>query len=176
VVLLAGVAVLGGCDTLRQAGDATLGGLKTAGKTTLGGLETAGRATVGGLQWVADAGATGIRGRKHGSTEKPFLLITGLRFPGIDLDDLSVVSMQAVDAKGKSLSWKQGAWTDSEYGPTMTITVLPEEPTTVVDVVGILMYRGKKWVLTARCVRMPDESRIYKGHPWRTTTIDVVKQ
>jgi len=176
VVLAAAATALGGCDVLREAGEVTVGGLATAGKVTLGGLETAGRATVGGLQWVADAGETGIRGRMHGSTEKPFILVTGLRFPGIKLSELSVVSLQAVDGKGKDLGWDQGAWIDSKFGPALTITIQSAKTTTVVDIVGVLMYRGGRWVLTARCVRLPGESAVHKGHPWRTQTIDVVRQ
>ena len=173
---ISAMAVLGGCDTMRPFGDTILDGLGTAGKATVGGLSTAGRATVGGLQWVADGGETGIRGRGHGSTAQPFFLVTGLRFPGIKLDDLSVLSMEAVDGKGNPLLWKKGSWTESEHGPALTITVTPAESTSIVDVTGVLVYRGGRWTLSARSLRGPGEAKGVKGHTWRTELINVIRQ
>lgn len=186
-LLISVMAVLGGCEVMRPigeatvggletAGKATVGGLETAGKATVGGLETAGRATVGGLQWVADGGETGIRGRMHGSTEQPFFLVTGLRFPGIKLSELSVLSMQVVDAGGNKLAWRQGAWTKSKYGPAMTITVTPEKTTRLVKVTGVLIYRGGRWTLSAISVRLPGGSETDEGQLWRTELIRVTRQ
>jgi len=175
-VLISAMVVLGGCDTTRPFGDTILDGLGTAGKATVNGLGTAGRATVGGLQWVADGGETGIRGRRHGSTAQPFLLVTGLRFPGIKLSELRVLKMEAVDGKGNSLLWKQGAWTESKFGPALTITVIPAKSTQTVDVTGVLMYRGGRWTLSARSQRVPSAVEGVKGHAWRTELINVIRQ
>ena len=175
-VLISAMAVLGGCEVMRGIGEVTVGGLETAGKATVGGLGTAGRATVGGLQWVVDGGVTGIRGRRHGSTEKPFFLVTGLRFPGIKLSELSVLSMEAVDGKGNPLLWEQGAWTESKYGPALTITVIPAKSTGIVDVTGVLIYRGGRWTLSARSRRVPSELEGLKAHAWRTELITVTRQ
>lgn len=175
-VLITAVALSGGCDAMRSAGEATVGGLKTAGKATVGGLETAGLATVGGLQWVADGGVTGIRGRTHGSTNKPFFIVTGLRFPGIKLSELSIQSMEVVDGSGKPLAWQQGAWTKSKWGPALTITVIPEAGTRIVDVTGVLIYRGGRWSLSARSSRLLGESKTREGLPWRTEQITVTRQ
>ena len=175
-MLISAVAMLGGCDTTRPIGDTILGGLGAAGKATVGGLETAGRSTVGGLQWVADGGEVGIRGRGHGSTAEPFLLVTGLRYPGIKLDELKILSMEAVDGKGKPLLWKQGAWIKSKYGPALTITVTPAKSTAIVDVTGVLVYRGGRWTLSARCLRGPNEAEGAKGHVWKTELINVTRQ
>ena len=164
-VLISAMAVLGGCDVMRGIGE-----------VTVGGLQTAGRATIGGLQWVADGGETGIRGRRHGATEQPFFLVTGLRFPGIKLDELSVLSMEAVDGKGAPLLWKQGAWNESKFGPALTITVTPAESTAVVDVTGVLIYRGGRWTLSARCLRGPNELEGAKGHVWKTELVNVIRQ
>ena len=174
--LISAMAVLGGCDSTRPFGDTILDGLGTAGKVTVGGLETAGRATVGGLQWVADGGVDGIRGRSHGSTEKPFFVVTGLRFPGIKLSELSVLSMHVVDGRGKELAWQQGAWTKSKWGQAMTITVIPQADTRIVDVTGVLIYRGGRWTLSARSVRLPSQSEADKTHPWTTELITVTRQ
>lgn len=174
--LISSMAVLGGCDSTRPFGDTIFDGLRAAGKATVDGLGTAGRTTVGGLQWVADGGETGIRGRRHGSTEQPFFLVTGLRFPGIKLDELSVLSMEAVDGKGNPLPWKQGSWTESEHGPALTITVTPGKSTSIVDVTGVLVYRGGRWTLSARSLRGPSEAEGVKGHAWRTELIDVIRQ
>ena len=175
-ILLSAMAVLCGCEVMKGIGEVTVGGLETAGKATVGGLGTAGRATVGGLQWVADGGETGIRGRGHGSTAQPFFLVTGLRFPGIKLGELSVMSMQVVDGRGKPLPWQQGAWTESKFGPALTITVAPEETTRIVDVTGVLVYRGGRWTLSARSVRAGSEVEGVKGHAWRTELINVTRQ
>ena len=165
-----------GCEVMRGIGEATVGGLQTAGKATVGGLETAGRATVGGMQWVADGGVDGIRGRRHGSTTKPFFLVTGLRFPGIKLSELSVLSMEAVDGKGKPLAWKQGAWTESRYGPALTVTVIAGKNTEIVDVSGVLIYRGARWTLSARSRRVGGELETVDARTWRTELIDVTRQ
>lgn len=175
-VWISAMAVLCGCDTMRPFGDTILDGLGTAGKATVGGLSTAGRATVGGLQWVADGGETGIRGRGHGTTAQPFFLVTGLRFPGIKLDELSLLSMDAVDGKGAPLPWKRGAWTESEHGQALTITVTPAESTAIVDVTGVLIYRGGRWTLSARSRRVTGEAEGVKGNAWRTELIDVIRQ
>jgi len=161
-------AILVGCDATRPFGDTILDGLGAAGKATVGGLETAGRATVGAGQWVVDGGETGIRGRTHGTTEQPFLLVTGLRYPGIKLDELTIHSMDAVDAGGKPLHWTQGAWTKSKYGPALTITVDPGRTNTV-DVSGVLIYRNGRWTLSARCIASPDGG-------WNTEFINVIRQ
>jgi len=176
VLVISAMAVLIGCDSTRPFGDAILDGLGAAGKAAVGGLGTAGRATVGGLQWVADGGETGIRGRGHGSTAQPFFLVTGLRFPGIKLNEVSVLSMDAVDGKGKPLLWKQGAWTESKYGPALTITVTPAKSTQIVDVTGVLIYRGGRWTLSARSVRGPSEVEGVKTRVWRTELINVLRQ
>jgi hypothetical protein len=175
-VLISAMAVLGGCDSTRPFGDTIFDGLRAAGKATVDGLGTAGRTTVGGLQWVADGGETGIRGRRHGSTAQPLFVVTGLRFPGIKLDELSVLSMEAVDGKGNPLLWKQGSWTESEHGPALTITVTPTESTSIVDVTGVLVYRGGRWTLSARSLRGPSEAKGVKGHVWRTELINVILQ
>ncbi|MCP4378209.1 MAG: hypothetical protein GY794_18795 [bacterium] len=165
VVLVSGMWLLSGCEVMRGVG-----------KVTVGGLETAGRATVGGLQWVADGGTTGIRGRRHGATDKPFFLVTGLRFPGIKLEDLSILSIEAVDGKGAPLLCRQGAMADSKYGPAMTITVIPAGNTRIVDVTGVLIYSGGRWTLSARCVRAAGESGQQASLPWTTELLDVVRQ
>jgi hypothetical protein len=175
-ILISAMSVLGGCEIMRGAGEATVGGLQTAGKVTVGGLETAGRATVGGLQWVADGGVEGIRGRTHGSTHKPFFIVTGLRFPGIKLGELGIQSMQVVDGRGNPLAWQQGAWTKSKWGPALTITVIPEEKTRIVDVTGVLIYRGGRWSLSARSSRVPGAAEVNKALPWRTELITVTRQ
>ncbi|MDP6546329.1 MAG: hypothetical protein QGH60_20305 [Phycisphaerae bacterium] len=175
-LLISAMALLCGCDSTRPFGDTILDGLNTAGKATLGGLDTAGRTTVGSLQWVADGGQTGIRGRRHGSTSQPFFLVTGLRFPGIKLSELSVLSMEAVDGKGNTLLWKQGAWTDSKHGPALTITVVPAEGARTVDVTGVLVYRGGRWTLSARSRLVSGETEGVKTVAWRTELIDVIRQ
>ncbi len=152
VVLIAATAMLGGCDSTRPFGGTILDGLTNVGKTAVGGLETAGRATVGAGQWVVDGGETGIRGRTHGTTEQPFLLVTGLRYPGVKLDELQILSMEVVDSGGKALNWRQGAWTKSKYGPALTITVDAVQGTRTVDANGVLIYRNGRWTLSARCV------------------------
>ena len=175
-MLISAMAVSGGCDVMRGIGEVTVGGLETVGKATVNGLGTAGRATVGGLQWVVDGGETGILGRRHGATAQPFLLVTGLRFPGIKLSELSVLSMEAVDGKGKPLLWKQGAWAESKFGPALTITVTPAEDTRIVDVTGVLVYRGGRWTLSARSRHVAGEVEGVKGYAWRTELINVIRQ
>jgi hypothetical protein len=165
VVLISMMLPLSGCEVMRGVG-----------KVTVGGLETAGRATVGGLQWVADGGTTGIRGRRHGSTENPFFLVTGLRYPGIKLAELSVLSMEAVDGKGAPLLCRQGAMVDSKFGPAMTVTVIPAGNTRIVDVTGVLIYRGGRWTLSARCVRAAGEPGQQTPLPWTTELLDVIRQ
>ncbi|MDP6634708.1 MAG: hypothetical protein QGG42_07415 [Phycisphaerae bacterium] len=172
-ILISMTAVLGGCDSTRPFGDTILDGLGTAGRATVGGLETAGRATVGGLQWAVDGGETGIRGRTHGTTPQPFVLVTGLRFPGIKLEELRVLSLSAVDGRGKPLGWKEGAWTKSKYGPALTITVEPEQTTRVVDITAVLIYRGGRWTLSARCVASPSDPQ---GGLWTTELLTVTRQ
>ena len=175
-VLISVMAVVGGCDVMRPFGDTILDGLGTAGKATVGGLTTAGRASVGGLQWVADGGTEGIRGRSLGSTAQPFLLVTGLRFPGIKLSDLSVLSIEAVDGKGKALTVQQGVWAGKKYGPALTFTVTPEEATRVVDVTGVLIYHAGRWTLSARCTRAPGATEADKANAWTTELITVTRQ
>jgi len=168
-MLISTVAVVCGCDSTRPFGDTILDGLGTAGKATVGGLETAGRATVGAGQWVVSGGETGIRGRGHGSTDQPFLLVTGLRYPGIKLEELTVHSLDAVDSQGNKLHCTQGAWTKSKYGPALTITVDPGKSATTVDVNGVLIYRGGRWTLSARCLAQ-------NGGGWTTEFINVIRQ
>ena len=171
-VLILAMAMAIGCDVMRPFGDTILDGLGTAGKATVGGLDTAGRATVGGLQWVADGGETGIRGRAHGATDKPFLLVTGLRFPGIKLSELSILSMEAVDGKGAALLWKQGVIEKTPNGPALTITVEPQGATQIVDVTGVLTYRNARWTLSARCVA----AGTGEGALWTTELFTVTRQ
>ncbi|MDP6045668.1 MAG: hypothetical protein QGG25_08675 [Phycisphaerae bacterium] len=167
--LLISAVMLGGCDSSKPFGGTILDGLNNAGKATVGGLETAGRATVGAGQWVVSGGETGILGRAHDTTEQPFLLVTGLRYPGIKLDELTILSMDAVDPSGKPLHWKQGAWTKSKYGPALTITVDPGAVAKVVEVRGVLIYRNGRWTLTARCLASPEGG-------WTTEFINVLRQ
>ncbi len=168
-VLISAAAMVCGCDSSRPFGDTILDGLHTAGKATVDGLETAGRSTVGAGQWVIDGGETGIRGRGHGSTEQPFLLVTGLRYPGIKLRELTVHSLVAVDGAGKQLHCTQGAWTKSKYGPALTITIDPGQTATTVDVSGVLIYRGGRWTLSARCLAQ-------NGGGWTTEFVNVIRQ
>ena len=175
-VLISAMALVSGCETFRPIGDAVVGGLDTAGKVTVGGLNTAGRATVGGLQWVVDGGESGIRGQTHGATDQPFLLVTGLRFPGIRLSDISVRSIEAVDGKGSALTWKQGSLADTKDGPALTITVEPRATTRTVDVTGVLIYLNARWTLSARCVELPRASDESTDRLWRTELITVTRQ
>lgn len=169
-------AAVCGCDSSRPFGDTILDGLGTAGKATVGGLETAGRATVGSLQWVADGGETGIRGRDHGLTAKPMLLVTGLRFPGIKLEELTVMSVDAVDGKGAKLAVEQGSWERSKHGPTLTLTVQPGDASETVNVKGVLIYRNGRWTLAAKSVRIPGDPKTKTGPRWKTESLNVIRQ
>jgi len=169
IAVFVSLITLAGCDATRPFGDTILDGLGTAGKATVGGLTTAGRATVGGLQWVVDAGETGIVGRTAGTTEKPLLLVTGRRFPGIKMEEISVLSMTVVDGKGAQLAWKQGAIEKTSNGPALTISVEPGAETQIVDVTGVLIYRNARWTLSARCSLTP-------GRLWTTELITATRQ
>jgi hypothetical protein len=171
-LLVSAMLAVPGCDAMRPFNKTILDGLGTVGKATVGGLNTAGRATVGSLQWVADGGEAGIQGQAHGATAKPFLLVTGLRFPGIKLSELSVLSMEAVDSKGSVLPWKQGALADTNNGPALTITVEPEATSQTVGVTGVLIYRGGRWTLSARCVSTGSGP----GALWTTERFTVTRQ
>ena len=164
-----------GCDATRPFGETILDGLGTASKATVGGLETAGRAVVGSGQWVIDGGQTGIRGRAHGSTDKPIFLVTGLRFPGIKLGELSVLTLKAVDEKNNSLLWKQGVIDKTPNGPAMTIIIEPQGSARSVEVNGVLIYRNARWTLSARASVISDSA---DGAPlqWRTDEINVIRQ
>ncbi len=176
IAILISTMTMVGCEAMRPFNKTILDGFGTAGKATVGGLETAGRATVGGLQWVADGGETGIIGRSHGATDQPLLLVTGMRFPGIKLSDLSVLSIKAVDANGEPLPWKQGQLGKSKWGPALTITIEPQAATQRVDVSGVLIYHNARWRLTARSVELPRAADGSTDRLWRTELITVTRQ